>query len=139
MLLVRHFFYERIGKTRIHFVVVFPVRRAKDGTCMCHVTEWPQTLVGKAVVISLFFFLAEPNAAQCVSRIVRRHLQPVVAVYGFRVGIAASLGHPCPVAGAKYRLNGCNQAAGWNRYGDNSALSVVNVGFAIGDYKQATT
>src|SRR5580693_7216828 len=114
MFLAHQFFRERVGESRIHFVVVFPVRSTEDGTCVRHVAERPQTLVGKTVVVAFLFFRAKPNATQRISRIVRRNLQPVMPIDGLFVGSTASLGDPSPVASAEYRLDGGYQAAGWD-------------------------
>src|SRR5882757_1409664 len=137
MLLVRHFFRDCIGESSIHLVVVFPVRGAKCRASMGHMTERPQTFIGKAVVISFLFFRAEPDATERIARIVWRNLQPVMTVYGFSVSISAALRHPGSMAGAKYRFKGCNQTAGWNRNRDSAALPAVNVRLTIGDHKQA--
>src|ERR1700756_2964978 len=70
MFLARHFLRDCIGKSSIHLVVVFPVSGAKRRASMRHMTERPQTFVGKAVVIPFLFFFAEPNATKSISRIV---------------------------------------------------------------------
>src|SRR6185437_16609029 len=136
MLLVRHLFRNGVGESSIHLVVVFPVRRAKRRTGMRHMTERPQTFIGKAVIVSLLFFRIEPDATERIARIVRRNLQPVMTVYGFSVSISASLRHPGSIAGAKYRLKCRNQTTGWNLNRDSAALPAVNVRLTIGDDKQ---
>src|ERR1700753_3613370 len=136
MFLARHFFHDCIGKSSIHMVVVFPVRGAKRRASMRHMAERPQTLIGKAVVISFLFFRAEPNATESISRIVGWNLQAVMTIHDLSVRIPASLCDPGSVASAKYRFNGCNQTASWHRDGDSGALPTVTVRFAIGDTKQ---
>src|SRR6266567_6747846 len=111
MILTCHLLHQGVSKFLIHGVVVLPVRSAKRRAGMCDVAEGPETLIGETVVISVFLLGAEPDATQRVARIIRWDLQPIMTVHCFYIGIAATMGYPGSVAGAKNRLNRCNQTA----------------------------
>src|ERR1700735_2393961 len=102
---------------------------------MCHVTERPQTLVSKAIIIAFFFFGAKPNTTQDISRIVGRNLETIMTVYGFCVRSATALSYPRSLASTEYRLHCRNQTTGRHCYRNGISLSIVNVGLAVRDYK----
>ena len=76
-----------------------------------HVAERPQALVGEAVIVAVLLLVAQPDAAQDVARMFRRHADAVEPVDGFPVGGAAAVGDPGAAAGAHDRLDRRNQSA----------------------------
>ena len=91
-----HLFEQRIGKPLVHALVALPVGGAEDGPRVRDVAQRPQPFVGKAVVVLRLFFRGKPHPPQRVTRIVRRHAQPVELVHGRLVGIAAAAAPPTP-------------------------------------------
>jgi len=96
-------------------------------------TERPQSLVGKAVVMAGLFFGAQPDAAQLVGRVFWRHRDAVVVVHGVAVGAAAAGCYPYSGTGAHDRLERRHQAAGRTLDLDRLAAQLVDVGLAVGD------
>src|SRR5260370_26284476 len=137
MILTRHLLHQRVCKFLIHGVVVLPVRSPKRRAGMCDVAEGPETLVGETVVISVFLLGAEPDATQRVARIIRWNLQPIMTVHCFYIRIAATMGHPRSVAGAKNRLKRCNQTAAWPCDPNRAAAPVLDVGFTVWNHEKA--
>src|SRR5580692_11353512 len=99
----------------VDFLIVPPVVRAEDRASMGNVTERPKALVGKAVVVSVLFFLAEPNSPQCVFRLLGWYAEMVVFIRGGTVGIAGTMRDPGSVGSTQDRFHRGYQATG----GDN--------------------
>src|SRR5262249_39432775 len=93
-----------ISELAIHCLILLPVTCPEYGTRMRYVTQRPQPFIRESVVITFFFLLREPNAAQCVMRIRRRHADAIFAVDGLAISIATAMCHPRSVAGIQYRL-----------------------------------
>jgi len=94
----------------------------------------PQGFVGEAIVVSLFFFFGQPDAAQGVGGGFGRHGHAVLLVDHRPVGIAAAMGHPGSTAHAHHGIQGRGQAAGRPHAPDLVAIVHVQVGFAVGDH-----
>src|SRR5712691_2967783 len=63
-----HFLQNGIGKPPVDSLVLQPILGTKDGTRMRNVRERPQSFVRKTLVIAFVFLIAEPYAAQRVTR-----------------------------------------------------------------------
>src|SRR5580700_2268538 len=116
LLHIFHFFQQRVGELKVNLLIAFPVLGAKNWASVGNVTERPESLVGKTVVITLFFRPIQPDPTQSVARVFRRHAQAIVRIDRFEVGIATAMGYPGSVTDTKDRLNRSNHPAG--RYHD---------------------
>src|SRR5579864_1061051 len=125
------FLQHGLRKFLIHALVVFPVSSAKHGARMGHMAKRPDSLVCEPQIISLLLFLCEPEAAECVMRMIRGNTQPVIGVDGFAISVRGPMCDPRPVTGAQNRLQSRNQAARWYAYLDSIAAMYVFVRLAV--------
>src|ERR1035438_2531959 len=132
-----HFFQHRVGEASIRSLIMFPVGDTKQRAGVRDVAEGPKTFIGKSVVVTFLFFFANPDSAQGVAGIVRRNAQAVTLVHRFAIRIATAVGYPGSVAGAQNRFERGYESAGGNDGLDILALPSMDVGFAIGNDKQA--
>src|SRR5215469_1468223 len=91
---ILHFFQRGLSKLAIDFLVVLPIRQAEDGPGMRDMAKRPQALIGETIVITFFFFGAEPHAPQRIVRIVGGYPQPVFGVDHLAVGVGAAMRDP---------------------------------------------
>src|SRR5580698_8392848 len=105
-----------LGELVVHGLVVFPVGSTKDGPRVCNVTERPETLIRKSVVIAFFLILGEPHPAEGIVRIIRRYAQTVVLVNCLCIGVPATMCDPSAVTSAKHRFQSSDQAARRDHY-----------------------
>ena len=101
-----HLLQQRSRKLLVHTLVPLPVRSAEDGPGVRNMTERPQTLIGKAVVVACLLLAREPHPAQCVAGIARRHAEAIELVDVQGVLAAAAVRHPHAVTGPQHRLDG---------------------------------
>ena len=125
--------HHRVGKALVDGAVGFPVGFSEHRSHMSDMAERPHALVGEAVVVALLLFRGQPDAAQPVVIVPRRHAHPVGAVHDVPVGTAAAVCHPGARAGPHDRLHGRDQAAG-RALDDHPWPSLVDVGLAVGDH-----
>src|ERR1051325_11458976 len=64
--LIAGLFQNRLGEDLVHLTIDGPMFRVEHGTREDHVAQWPETLIGGAVVVALLLFFRQPNAAQRV-------------------------------------------------------------------------
>ena len=95
----------------VHPDVLLPVRRPEDGAHVGDVTQRPQSLVCEAIVVAGFLVLAQPDAAELIRRLLRRHAHAVVGIHDVPVGGPTTVGEPRAGTGAHDRLQGRDQAA----------------------------
>ena len=76
------------------------------------VAERPQRAVGEAVVVASLLFLGQPDAAQRVGRLVRRHGEAAVIVGRLVVAAAAAVRDPDAAGRAHDRIERRDEAAG---------------------------
>ena len=131
-----HFFQYRICEPAVGPFIVLPVGATKHRARVRNMTERPQPFVGKTVVVTFFFFLAQPHATQGVARIVGRNSQPIVLVHGLAVCVPASVCHPGSITSAQDGLQRRHQSTGRNDRLHTFALMFMDVRFPIGNYKQ---
>src|SRR5580693_4792553 len=60
---VSDFFQHGVGELAVNLLVVLPVGGTEDGAGVRNMTEWPETLVGKTVVVAFLFLLVQPHAS----------------------------------------------------------------------------
>src|SRR5260370_18771432 len=99
---------------------------AEDGTSVRDVAERPNTFVGEAFVVALFFFRTEPDAAKRITGMVRRNTKMILGVDRLAVGVAGAVGDPRAVGGEEDGFESGDQATG----GDDELGGSV---FAIAD------
>src|SRR5580692_4661609 len=56
------FLQHRVRELAIDLLIKLPVGRTEDGAGMGDMAEWPKTFVGKTVIVTFLFPLAQPNA-----------------------------------------------------------------------------
>ena len=93
-----HFFEKRLGEQTVHFTVLKPVLFSKLRPHMCHMTERPQGVIGKTVIISFDFLGSEPYALQSIFWLVRGDLELAFRIRRFFVRVPASIRDPCTTA-----------------------------------------
>ena len=71
---------------------------------MRDVAERPEPLVGKSIIITLFFFLGEPDPFEHVLRLLGGNSDFALVINHLAVGITASMGNPGSSAGLEDRL-----------------------------------
>ncbi len=89
-----HLFENGVGKLTIDAAVMFPVGGVETRGSAGDVAQRPQRVVGEAVVIALLLLARQPDAAERISRVLRRHCGAAVFVAGFTVAVAAAVGDP---------------------------------------------
>src|SRR5579872_6501529 len=92
-----HFLKQSFCELFVGRPVLLPVGFAKDRARMSDVAQRPEAFVGESKVISVLLLSGEPDPAECVLRMIRRHPQTIVLVYGFAVSIACTVCDPCAV------------------------------------------
>ena len=88
-------FQNCIRKSLVDTPIHFPMLRIENGPRKGHVTQGPQTLIGKTAVITALFFFREPDSLQRVARRVRGDCNPVDLIHRLPVRVAAAI----PLAG----------------------------------------
>ena len=122
-----------VGELLVHGLVGFPVRGPEQRPGEGDMAERPQAVIGEAEIVALLLLLAQPDPAQRVGGIARRHLHVVVLVDRHLVGRAAAMRDPGAGAGAGHRLQRRNQPARRHDQIDLAVLQIVDVGLAVGD------
>ena len=102
---------DRVGEFLVDRAIVFVVTGAEGRAHVRDVAQRPQTFVGEPGVVAGFLLLGEPDAADLVERMPRRHLDPVAAVDGVAVGRAAAVRDPRARARAHHGLERGDEAA----------------------------
>jgi hypothetical protein len=92
-----HLLQHRIGEPPVGRLIVLPVGNPKHGASVGNVAERPEPLVGKTVVVAFLFFLAQPDAAQRIARIVGRYAQMIMFVHGLTIRVPTPVRNPCSV------------------------------------------
>src|SRR6266567_8517328 len=77
---ILHFLEQSVRKLPVHFLIMLPIAGPEKGTRVRDMTEGPEPLISKSVVIALLLFLGEPDSPQRVMRIIRGNQQSVVHV-----------------------------------------------------------
>ncbi len=127
--------HHRVREALVDGLVGLPVRLAEYRPHVGHVAQRPQALVGEAEVVALLLLGGQPQAAQLVVVVARRHCHAIVGVHHVAIGVAAAMGDPGAGAGAHDRLHGGHEAAGRPLDDDAAVLGVlVDVGFAVGHH-----
>ena len=119
----------------VDVLVVLPVGGPKKRPGMRDVAKRPESFIGKSVVVAFLFFLAEPNAAQSVARIVGWNAQTVRRIHDFGVSIAIAVSNPRTIAGVEYGFERGDQTARRNYDFDCPPISLVRVRLTIGNDK----
>ncbi len=101
-----------VGKPTVDQAIGTEVACAKHRTHGGLMTQRPQTLVGEAVVVALLLVGIQPDAAQTIRRIVRRHEQAVTVLGGDAIGRSRPVRHPDTAAAPEERLNSIDHASG---------------------------
>ena len=73
-------FENGLRKFLIHALVILPIAGAKNGTRMRDMAERPDSFVRETEVVALLLFLREPDAPQCVMRMIRWNSNVVLCV-----------------------------------------------------------
>src|SRR5712692_377346 len=128
-----HFLQQGIGKFPVYRLIVAPVVGTKNRPRVSDVAKRPEAFVGKAVVISLLFFLSEPDSPKGIARIFRRYSQAVILINGFQVGITVPVRDPGTITCAEYRLKSCDETAWGNSNLPRPAFAYMPVGLAVGE------
>src|SRR5208283_1802035 len=134
---VLRFFQDRIREFSVDLLVIAPVGGSKQRTGVCYVAKRPQTLVGKAIVITFLFFLTQPETSQGIARVVGRNPQAVIEVHGFAVGIAAAMSDPGAIAGLQHWLQSRDQTTGGNDYLQVLSSATMKIWLPVG-YRDQT-
>src|SRR3972149_4974919 len=79
--------------------IIPPILRPEGWTCMRDVAERPEPLVGKSIIVTLFFFLGEPDPFEHVLRLLGATSDFALGKNHLAVGITASMGDPGSSAG----------------------------------------
>ena len=100
-----HFFLEH-GRREllVDRPILRPVLGPEERAVVHDVAERPEPLVGKSIVITLLFFLGEPDPLEHVLRILGGDSDFIPVIDDLPVGIAASMGNPGSSAGFEDRL-----------------------------------
>jgi hypothetical protein len=102
---------DSVGELLIDLLVVRPVIGAEHRPCVRVVAQRPQPLVRKSEVVAALLLAREPDPAQRIGFLARRHAQPAVRVGGLAIGGAAAVRDPDARAGTHHRLQRRHQAA----------------------------
>jgi hypothetical protein len=124
------------GEEVVHLLVRCPVGGVERRAVVDLVAERPQAAVGEPVVVAVLLLRREPDAAEGVGRVVRRHADPAAGVGREPVGAAGAVRHPRPAAGPHHRVEGGGQPAGGAHQLDRPVAEVVDVRLAVGDDDQ---
>ncbi len=125
-----------LGELRVDARVLLPVGSIEDRPRVRDVTKRPERAVGESVVVALFLFRGEPDAAQGVGRLVGRHGQASAIVRGFVIAAAAAMGDPDAAGRPHDRIERRYESARWTNPREFAAErpdAIVNVRFAVRD------
>ena len=101
-----------LRKSAIDLAVGLPVAFVELRARVGDVTERPDRAVGQPVVVAVFLFLAQPDAAKRVGRAIGRDSDTALGVGHFAIGRAAAMRHPCAAPRAHHGVEGRHQPAG---------------------------
>ena len=116
-----------LGELAVHRLVLRPVLRAEYRPRVRDVTQRPQAFVGEAVVVAALFLLGQPDAAQQIGVLSRRHVNVIARVDGLAIGRAAAVRDPDAGARAHHRLERGDQPRGRMTH-DDPAVGVASRG-----------
>ncbi len=128
---VPHFFEHRIRELTIDRLIVRPVLGPEDRARVGDVAERPEALVREAVVVAALFLPGQPDAAQRVAGMIRRHTQPARLIHDDAIGAAGALRDPCPAAREHDGLDRGDQPARRHDDLDAAIAEPVHVRFAV--------
>src|SRR5262245_31657957 len=110
-----HYLLEhRLSELVVDYPILLPVVEVEFGPRVSDVAERPKRLVRKAVVITLFFVFAQPDAPQSVSGLIRRNPCSRALIARGAVGVTAAMAHPDAAACTHDRVQGAREAARWS-------------------------
>ena len=135
-------FEHGLGELRVDARILLPVRGVEDGPGVGDMAERPQRAVREAVVVALLFFSSQPDAAQCVRRLVRRNGETSALVGGLAIAAAAAVRNPHAAGCAHDRIERGDEAARRTNPPDAASGTldtVVNVRLAVRDDDDANT
>ena len=89
------------------------------------VAQRPQTFVSQSVVVFVLQFLAQPDAAQRIGRVLRRNPKPVIRAGRLPIGVATALCYPNAARRPHHRIERRSQSAG--RLNDTNAPLAVHM------------
>ena len=136
MLRAGHLFEHGVGKLAIHLLIALPIGGAKERPRVSDVAQGPKAFVRKSVVVALFLFLGEPDAAKSIFRLVRRHAQTIVAIHRFAIRRSGAMSDPRAITGTQNRLERGDETAGRNHRLDSLPSILVHVRLAIRYYEK---
>ncbi len=126
----------RLGELRVDARVVLPVGRVENGSRVSDMAEGPERAVREAVVVALFLFRRQPDAAERVGRLVRRHREAPAFVRCLVIAAAAAVRDPDAAGRAHDGVERGHKAACRTNPRDpafSSVHAVMNVRLAIRD------
>src|SRR4030042_4179773 len=91
---VLQFFQSRSSKFLVDDLIIRPILSPEGWTRMRDVAKRPEPLIGKSVIIALFFFLGDPDPFEDILRLLRGNSDFALAINHLAVGVTASMGNP---------------------------------------------
>ncbi len=130
----RQFLEKAFGEFFVDLPVHLPVGLPEDRPRVGDMTQRPQPLVGKPVVIPFLFLLGQPDPLEDVPLIPGRDPELVPGVDEPPVGVSAAVRHPGPSAGPQDGIDRRHHPACREHHLGLVALRIENmqVGFPIG-------
>ncbi len=102
---------DRVGEALVDFLILEPVGTAEDRMRMGQVAQRPQRFVREAVVVALFLFLGQPDAAQQVRRLGRPDRHAPVPIGRRTIRRSTAVRDPDAGARPHHRLERRDQSA----------------------------
>ena len=99
-----HFIEHRVGKVPVGLLIIQPVLRPKYRARVRDMAKRPDSFVGEALVVTLFFFCRQPYSPQRITWPVRRDAQAIMRIHYLAISAACAMRDPRPVARQQHRL-----------------------------------
>ena len=108
------FLQYHVGENPVDLSIAFPVALAESGPVERNMAQRPKPFVRQPVIVFFLQLFAQPDAAQSIGRMLRRHFEPAALIGDFAVGVAAAVATQTP---PQARITGSSAVAsplaGW--------------------------
>jgi hypothetical protein len=131
-------FDDSLGKSLVHPNVFLPSILMELRPVINDVAQGPNALVAATIIEPILLLTVQPDPAQGIGPRVRRDSQTAAGVRGLTISRASSVSNPGTSRLLKDRIQNRNEAAVGLGAMVSLRRQLVNIGFVISDYDQAT-
>ena len=124
-------FQNGFRKQLVRIPIARPVFGAETRTMERRVTQRPESLVRKAVIVAFLRLFRQPDSAKRIGRRLRRDTHMIPRIDHLPVRIAAAMRDPHAARSPQNWVQRCRQTAGRLSADDPATFANVDVGFAV--------